>query len=68
MKGLSVDLANRSIGVLLLHPGWVRTRMGGDSAPVSVQQSVAGMRKLVTDFNMTQSGHFYRFDGSTMPW
>ncbi|MGD8571270.1 MAG: SDR family oxidoreductase [Gammaproteobacteria bacterium] len=68
MKGLSVDLASRSIGVLLLHPGWVRTRMGGDSAPISPQQSVNGMRKLVTDFNMTQSGHFYRFDGSTMPW
>ena len=68
MKGLSVDLSRRNTGVLLLHPGWVRTRMGGESAPLSPTQSVACMRKIIAGFNMTQSGHFYRYDGSEIPW
>ena len=68
MKGLSIEATNRGVGVLLLHPGWVRTRMGGDSAPLSTQESVSGMRKLVDNFELCQSGRFYRYDGETMPW
>lgn len=68
MKGLSVDFARRNIGILILHPGWVQTRMGGNSAPLTAQQSVTGMRELVSNFNVTQSGHFYRYDGSEIPW
>lgn len=68
MKGLSYEVADRRVGVLLLHPGWVRTRMGGESAPLSVEESVAGMRDLVEGFEIAQSGHFYRYDGSMIPW
>jgi NAD(P)-dependent dehydrogenase (short-subunit alcohol dehydrogenase family) len=68
MKGLSYEVASRKVGVLLLHPGWVRTRMGGDAAPYSAQESVSGMRRLLDSFTLRQSGSFYRFDGSPMPW
>ena len=68
MKGLSIEVADRGVGVLLLHPGWVRTRMGGDSAPLSTEKSVNGMRQLVESFNMSQSGSFLRYDGTIMPW
>jgi NAD(P)-dependent dehydrogenase (short-subunit alcohol dehydrogenase family) len=68
MKGLSYEVANYSVGVLLLHPGWVRTRMGGDSAPLSAEESVTGMRKLVERFKPAESGNFYRYDGSVIPW
>ena len=68
MKGLSIAVAARNIGVLILHPGWVRTRMGGDSAPLSTEQSVSGMRKLVENFKMESSGKFFRYDGSSIPW
>ncbi|WP_455367086.1 SDR family oxidoreductase [Kaarinaea lacus] len=68
MKGLSNEVMERGVGVLLLHPGWVRTRMGGDSAPLSTQQSVDGMRKLVDKFTLSQSGTFIRYDGAVMPW
>lgn len=68
MKGLCYEVADRHIGVLLLHPGWVRTRMGGESAPLSAEESVTGMRRLVEDFEITKSGHFYRYDGSGIPW
>ena len=68
MKGLSLALQPRSIGVLLLHPGWVQTRMGGPGATLTTHTSVSGMRKLVEGFRLADTGHFYRFDGSTIPW
>ncbi|WP_455208901.1 SDR family oxidoreductase [Kaarinaea lacus] len=68
MKGLSYETATRNVGVLILHPGWVRTRMGGESAPLTTQQSVEGMRKLVENFNLSESGSFFRYDGSPIPW
>ena len=68
MKGVSLDLARRGIGVLILHPGWVRTRMGGDKAPLSPTESVIGMRRLIDRFRQDLSGHFYRYDGVEMPW
>ncbi|MBD3670290.1 MAG: SDR family oxidoreductase [Gammaproteobacteria bacterium] len=68
MVGLSHEVKPQGVGVLLLHPGWVRTRMGGDSAPITVEKSLTGMRTLVDTFNLEQSGQFLRFDGSAMPW
>lgn len=68
MKGLSVALKARGIGVLLLHPGWVQTRMGGTGAPITVAESVAGMRQLVDTFSPTLSGRFFRYNGSEIPW
>jgi len=68
MKGLSLELAPRGIGVLLLHPGWVSTRMGGSSAPLTTEQSVTAMRGLVENFQISESGTFLRYDGSVIPW
>jgi NAD(P)-dependent dehydrogenase (short-subunit alcohol dehydrogenase family) len=68
MKGLSLALAQRGVGVLLLHPGWVRTRMGGADARLTAAESVAAMRVLVDAFRMDMSGRFFRYDGSEIPW
>ncbi len=68
MKGLSHALAQRHIGVLLLHPGWAQTRMGGPGAPLSVEQSVQGMRAMVERFTPQMSGAFFRYNGTEIPW
>lgn len=68
MKGLSVTLGERGVGVLLLHPGWVKTRMGGPDAPLTTAESVAAMRALVDAFRMDMNGRFFRYDGSEIPW
>lgn len=68
MKGLSLGLRERGIGVLLLHPGWVKTRMGGPDAPLAAHESVAGMRHLVERFSMAMSGRFFRYNGTEIPW
>ena len=68
MKGLSLEVAERGVGILLLHPGWVRTRMGGNTAPLSPQQSVQRMRERVASFTLQKSGAFYNYDGNPITW
>jgi len=67
-RGLAFELAQRHVGVLLVHPGWVATRMGGPSAPVAPAESVAGMRRLVERFEPRQAGRLFKFDGRELPW
>jgi NAD(P)-dependent dehydrogenase (short-subunit alcohol dehydrogenase family) len=68
MKGLSIALKERGVGVMLLHPGWVRTRMGGRNAPIMPAESVTGMRSLAENFGMNMTGRFFRYNGSEIPW
>lgn len=68
MKGISLELKPRGIGVLLLHPGWVKTRMGGPDAPYNAEESVHGMRRRADGFRLEHTGRFFRFDGSEIPW
>jgi NAD(P)-dependent dehydrogenase (short-subunit alcohol dehydrogenase family) len=68
MHGLALELQPRGIGVLLLHPGWVRTRMGGFSAATTPEESVARMLALVDGFALPMSGAFLRHDGIPLPW
>lgn len=67
MRGLAHELAPRGIGVLLLHPGGVQTRMGpGDG--ISVDDSVRGLIALVDRYASEDCGRFLRYDGVEMPW
>jgi len=68
MEGITFELKPRGIGVLLLHPGWVQTRMGGEGTSLMPPESVKGMRALVDQFTLQQSGRFFRYDGIEMPW
>jgi len=68
MRSLAMDLKERGITVLSLHPGWVRTRMGGDHARLSVTESVAGMRDVLSGISLQDSGRFLRYDGFEETW
>ncbi|MSO75986.1 MAG: SDR family oxidoreductase [Alphaproteobacteria bacterium] len=70
MAGVSLarDLRGRGIAVVLLHPGHVRTDMGGSSAPVSPAASATGMRRVVDDLTLAGSGQFINYDGMKIPW
>ncbi|MEE9412053.1 MAG: SDR family oxidoreductase [Methylococcales bacterium] len=68
MKSLSVDLAEHGTGVLILHPGWVQTDMGGSQALITAEQSVSGMCKLINGFSMADSGQFMDYSGKQIPW
>lgn len=68
MKCLAIDLQDKSVGVLIFHPGWVRTDMGGPNGLIDVDESVSGMRKVIDSFSIRQSGCFVKYDGTPMPW
>jgi len=68
MKSIAIDLEDQGVGVLLLHPGWVKTDMGGNNALIEARESVAGMRKVIAQFTLAQSGSFLKYDGSPLPW
>ena len=57
-----------NISFLILHPGWVKTRMGGENAPVEMNTSVDGMMELIEQHNLEDSGRFVQYDGVDLPW
>ncbi len=67
-KSFSIDLAPRGIITAVLHPGWVQTDMGGPNALITVQQSVAGMRRVIAQLAPADSGKFYAYDGKEIAW
>ena len=65
---MALALRPKGIALLNLHPGWVRTDMGGPDAPLSPEQSVRGMRKVIENMSLKQSGQFFAFDGQPIAW
>ena len=57
-----------SITTLVIHPGWVKTDMGGENAPTTATESAAGILKVIQDATPAKSGHFYDFEGDELPW
>lgn len=53
---------------VVLHPGWVKTRMGGAAAPLEPELSIAGMRRVIEGVGPQDSGEFFSYDGSRVPW
>jgi len=66
-KCLAIDNADK-VTCAVIHPGWVQTRMGGRSAPLSPEDSVSEMRKVIEDLTPEDSGSFFSHDGSQIPW
>jgi NAD(P)-dependent dehydrogenase (short-subunit alcohol dehydrogenase family) len=65
-RSLAVD--NPGVTCAVFHPGWVQTRMGGASAPLRPEESVAGMRRVIEGLGREQSGGFFAYDGTTVSW
>lgn len=67
-RSLAIDVRSRGVVAAVLHPGWVQTRMGGPSAPIEPGESVSGMRRVIDGLGPDQSGRFFAYDGSELPW
>ena len=68
LKSAAIDLQPRGIRVAILHPGWVKTAMGGPHAEITTGESVAAMRRILADMRVEDSGTFFDIDGSVIPW
>nr|WP_255616406.1 SDR family oxidoreductase [Microvirga puerhi] len=68
VQGLSTDLAPEGMIVVSVHPGWVRTDMGGTGADISVEQSAAGIVALSDRLSASDSGRFFDWQGEELPF
>ncbi len=67
-KSLSVDLAAQGIIVVTLHPGWVKTDMGGDQAPLTPEECAAGQQAVFERLTEADTGGFFNHLGERLPW
>jgi len=65
---LAHALAARGIAVVALHPGWVRTEMGGEQATETVEESAAGLLAVIEGLGPGDSGRFLDWRGDALPW
>ncbi len=56
------------IGVIMLHPGWVQTDMGGSSAALTIDESAGAIVDTIGSLSIEDSGRFVRWDGTDHPW
>lgn len=62
------DALPRRIGVLLMHPGWVQTEMGGAAAPITVAESIVGLHAVILGALDRPEFSFKDYRGETLPW
>jgi NAD(P)-dependent dehydrogenase (short-subunit alcohol dehydrogenase family) len=68
MHGLSKEWATDGIAVGIYHPGWVKTDMGGASAPVTPPDSVKGLRAQIARLSAANSGAYLDYTGKEIAW
>jgi NAD(P)-dependent dehydrogenase (short-subunit alcohol dehydrogenase family) len=68
VRCLGHDCRPRGMVSFAIHPGWVRTDMGGPSAPLSIEESVASMVATIASRTVEHDGMFFDRDGEVLPW
>jgi NAD(P)-dependent dehydrogenase (short-subunit alcohol dehydrogenase family) len=68
VRSLSIDLKDKGFSVALVHPGWVRTDMGGPNGLIDTKTSVTGLISVIEALDLQSSGGFFNYDGNVIPW
>jgi NAD(P)-dependent dehydrogenase (short-subunit alcohol dehydrogenase family) len=67
-RGLAAELRSKNVTILSLHPGWVRTDMGGQAAPVSVEESAEGLVNVMVQAQGKHGHRFVDYKGESLAW
>ena len=67
-KSLSAELGPQGFTAIVIHPGWVKTDMGGAAAPLEPRDSVAGIITVVEKLQASDNGRFLDYQGEELPW
>lgn len=68
MRGLATELRPKGVPVLIVHPGWVKTDMGGPGAQLSPEESAAQLVRLIDRFDLASTGKFLAWNGKELAW
>ena len=67
-RSMANELRPAGVTCVTMHPGWVRTQMGGEQAPLLPEAAAAMIAEQIAGFDLSHSGQFRSFDGSQLPW
>ena len=67
-RALEASWQERGCHAVVIHPGWVRTDMGGRHAAISVEESARGIYDVMTGLDRSGHGRFRTWDGREHPW
>jgi NAD(P)-dependent dehydrogenase (short-subunit alcohol dehydrogenase family) len=68
VKSMAIDLKDEGIKCVALHPGWVKTEMGGPNAEISTRECITSLFNIIMSLQPKDSGRFIDIDGSDIPW
>ena len=68
VKGLSIDLKSSGFTIISVHPGWVKTDMGGKIADLDTKTSVSGLMNVINELKFKDTGKFFNYDGKELNW
>lgn len=67
-SSLAKEIGKQGVTSVVLHPGWVKTDMGGASAQVETVDSVAGLVTVIGGLKLADNGRFMDYQGEELPW
>ena len=67
-KIISAELAPQGFTSVVIHPGWVKTDMGGSAASLAIPESISAMLEVIEGLSVESTGKFYNYDGKELPW
>jgi len=68
VKATSIEYGPQGMTSFVMHPGWVKTDMGGSNADIEPSVSIAGMRRVIATATADANGKFFNYDGSEIAW
>ncbi len=68
LKDASLVYGPKGVSCVALHPGWVKTDMGGPGAQLEIEQSVLGLRRVMDGLQPSDNGAFINYDGTRLVW
>jgi len=67
-KTLSIELGPEGFTCVVVHPGWVKTDMGGPNAHLAPEESIRGLVGIIGDLSTEDNGRFFNYDGEPIAW
>ena len=67
-SSLAMELGPQGFTCVVMHPGWVKTDMGGEGADISPEVSVKGLLEVFAGLSPEDNGKFYDYQGQEIPW
>ena len=67
-RNLHIEMKEHNTIIVQIHPGWVKTDMGGMNAAISTEESAKGIINSIENLSPNQSGTFFDYKGDQIPW